>query len=412
MVEKNGVFESLKILYRSWSGRMVSFFVLFVLNPLKDSDYVAYRLLALPLIPAFLHAVYLALKYFFWPGQSSQLYVLVLLYILLYLPNTADWFFWFITSYSYTLGFILLLYWIALIQHIRNQDKSSKFSLFLGIILPILITGCCELSLLGYWVAVLVFVSTMQKKSAQNRVFVISSITGILSSIVWLLAPGSQVRSDTFIELYQAENHSLTFTFVETLKSLVKWLSEWCIKSPFLFLVILLCSALKENKTNSPSKAINQIVLGASIIALFFAAYFWATGIMFTPLRLANYGFMAFCLIVIPGFIRLIYPWFKRFANHKKWITRISVFLLFVFIGFRSNFKNMIIDTSNSFKHRNEMRKRFEILKSNQGKDIKLPLVKYPLRTTFFADIDSSSSHWYNRSLAEFYGVKSVLPED
>lgn len=412
MVEKNGVFESLKILYRSWSGRMVSFFVLFALNPLKDSDYVAYRILALPLIPAFIHAVYMALKYVFWPEQSSRLYMLMLLFILLYLPNTADWFFWFITSYSYTLGFVLLMYWIVLMHQFIIESKNTTFYSFLVIILPVLITGCCELSLFGYLVGIVVFISISPKNFISNRVFIASSITGILSAMIWLLAPGSQVRSETFIELYQAENHSVTFTFIETSKSLFKWCVEWCVKSPLIFLLILLCSEIKASKSENPAKAIYQIGLGVGTIALLFAAYFWATGISFSPLRLANYGFMAFCLIILPGFVRLVYPWFKRYTNQKKWLTPLSVFLLFVFIGFRSNFKHMIIDSINSFNHKKEMSERFGILKANQGKDVKIPLVKHPLRTTFFADIDSSSNHWYNRSLAEYYGVKSIVPEN
>jgi len=77
-------------------------------------------------------------------------------------------------------------------------------------------------------------------------------------------------------------------------------------------------------------------------------------------------------------------------------------------LAIRSNLRWALQDLTHASAYKSEIETRVQLLTQSKNQVAILPSIKHPLRTTFFADIDSLPSHWYNKGLAWYYGVEEV----
>lgn len=404
---ENGLWESLKQLYNGWTGRMTSFFLLFILDPLADKSFLCYQLLSSAIIVLFFYSVLKASQSVFIFNTSSNLLSFSLTaYIIYFLPDTADFFYWFITSYSYTLGLIFWLGWLVMYSNYAKKKWAQPFL----VLLPIFITGACELSLILFCILAGFIIFESWQKRKINAWVLFGIIVGAVSGLIWITAPGNAVRSESFEKIYEIQTHSLAFATLAAAKKTLFIYFDWLVKKPTIPILLLLAiiafkqKILPFNKLHTTIK----LLIGITFMPILLLVYYWSTGIYFVPLRLINYGFVVFCLFSIPSAVLLIQPYIKKYVAYQKVIVYSSLIVLFVMLAIRSNLRWAVQDLTHASAYKSEIETRVQLLTQSKNQVAILPSIKHPLRTTFFADIDSLPSHWYNKGLAWYYGVEEV----
>jgi hypothetical protein len=130
-------------------------------------------------------------------------------------------------------------------------------------------------------------------------------------------------------------------------------------------------------------------------------------GVDFLPLRIVNYAFIAFSILYIPALFIYYKPYFSPRWQQPK-VKLAIVVVTFVFIGLRSNLRYAVTDLANIKTYKQEVVLRYITLEENKGKDVEFSPLTYKPNTILHVDIDAMAGHWYNRSLAKYYGVKSI----
>lgn len=408
---ENGFWKSMEQLYLSWTGRMISFLNLFLLDPLTDRSYFYYQFLSFLIIPLFYISVLkLTQSELIFNTKSGFLSILLTAYIIYFLHDTADFFYWFIASYSYTIGLIYLLIWLI----IHYQYQSKKWAIPFLLLLPILTTGTCELALILFGIASCYIILTSWQSKTVNYWTIGGIVLGVMASIIWISAPGNAVRNQAYESIYGIETHSISFAIAASFKKMALVYFDWFIKKPSVPITLLLATIIYKQgfKPKANANLIIKLLIGLLYLPLLLLFYYWATGIEFVALRILNYGFVVFCLFAIPSAAWLIQPYFKRINAYHKPIMYASIFGLILMLSIRSNLRWAVQDLIHAKAYQTEINSRIQLLEENKNQSVALPSIKHPLRTTFFAEIDSLPSHWYNKGLAWYYGVNEVKKLD
>lgn len=410
-VSENGIWESLLQLYRTWTGRMTSFLILFLLDPLTDRSFLLYQCLGIIIIVLFfITALKLTQSKYVFNSNNWWSSLSLTAFIIYFLPDMADFFYWFITAYSYTLGLIFLFIWMIL----HSNFKSLWWNKLFLLILPVFINGACELTILLFAIlSFFVLIESGQKKEI-NYWILGSIIIGWLSAYFWISAPGNNARSQVYESIYNIQTHSFSFAISAAFQKTGSVYFDWLVKKPVIpFIALLAVMIFRDSSLQiEKRKAMIKMLIGISIMPLLLLIYFWSTGINFVPLRLINFGFVAFCLFTIPTVATLIQPILKRNINLQKPLVYASLIGLIVLLGLRSNLRWAVQDLIHANAYQTEIKARIQLLEENKNQSVALPSIKHPLRTTFFADIDSLPTHWYNKGLAWYYGVNEVKKLD
>lgn len=225
------------------------------------------------------------------------------------------------------------------------------------------------------------------------------------------LAPGNFARSGDISYLFtEAQKHSLAFAVPATLGKFWSILSTQFLFGLFAMpVVLLLCIAMPKYKPATSLQIIAKWALlpALLIIPLLLFPYYWSTGLAFIPLRIINYCFVGFSLLFIPAAFIVCKPLVAEWLEYG--ILRYTlVGLILMGFAFRSNIRYAVADLKRIETYKTQMEGRYSELKRGKGKDLVFRPLRYKPQTILHADLDADTGHWYNRSLAAYYGVGSV----
>jgi hypothetical protein len=411
-IQNDGFWATLKWSYFNWSGRFFAFLLVILLNPLSDSTFLFYQLLSFLLILVFSHAVYLFLHRFLaYIGLEhgfSRVILAIIAFFVLFMPNTAEFYYWFGSAYSYTFGFIAFFYWLAL--HFSNNQ--GRLTAVTYTFLPIIIIGTSEFSLMLFCIFLLLTsLYKLFKKSGFSTVYKITLLISFLSVFLFFLSPGNISRQG-YVSAYISENtHSLSFTLHQiTLKTLDLFSLNFRFSIFIIPFMVFLFGISPKFKPKPETILWTKISfpLAFLLVPLLLFPYYWSLGIEFIPLRIINICFMTFSLL----FILSSYIWLQKLDIQlfkQKYILAVCATFLMLGLVLRSNLRTLYNDFSTLNLHQKEMQERFHLLQSNKGADelILKPLL-YPPKTIFHADINEDANHWYNRGLAAYYEIGKI----
>jgi hypothetical protein len=321
------------------------------------------------------------------------------------MPNTAEFFYWFGSAYSYTLGFIALFYWL----NIHLKKEQNKLNAFLYSFLPIIIIGTSEFSLILMSVLLLItYLYKTIKKILFSISFKVCLLTSFLAVLIFFIAPGNVTRQSYIIN---ENTHNLSYTLTQIATKTLDIFSLSFRFSIFIIpFVFFLFSLTPKFKPNNDSLLFAKISLPLSflLIPVLLFPYYWSLGIEFIPLRIINICFLTFCLL----FILSSFIWLQKFDIQlfkQRYILTVCAVFLILGLALRSNLRTLYNDFSTLNLYQKEMKERIHLLQSNKGGDeLMLKPLSYPPKTIFHADINEDSNHWYNRGLAAYYEIGKI----
>ena len=391
--------------YTHLSGRYTAIAITALLNPLSSHSFWLYRVFVVVIFIGFNHSAFLFLK----EGakrlgivRAKLVAVIMLLYWWLLMPNTAELVYWYSSSYSYTIGLIGLLYWGYFLM---KENKP------MACILPVVIAGTCELAaILMLVVTAVLFVYHIARKIKLPKYYYAVLFTVVIFSMVGLLSPGNFHRSEGLaapVEDYAI--HKLNLAIGTVVKSFDIAVDFFLLNLFTVVIVIILAIATPGYyPSESNKKAAKYMLFGSlGVIPLILFPYYWVFEMDFIPLRIINYAFIAFSILYIPALLIYYKPYFSSrwYKNNMKYAV---VFISLVYVGFRSNLRYAVTDLVNINTYKQQVDNRYKVLAENKGDIVFDGLAYYP-NTILHMDLDTAATHWYNRSLAKYYGVKSVV---
>ncbi len=391
--------------YTHLSGRYTAIAITGLLNPLSSHSFWLYRVFVFAIFIGFNHSAFL----FFKEGakrlgivQAKLVAGIMLLYWWLLMPNTAELVYWYSSSYSYTIGLIGMFYWGYFLM------KENKL---MACILPVFIAGTCELAaILMLVVVVTLFVYHITRKIKLPKYYYAVLTSVVIFSMVGLLSPGNFHRSEGLAApVEDFAMHKLNLAIGTVVKSFDIAVDFFLLNLFTVVIVIILAIATPGYRPSQQVKTGAKYMLFGSlgVIPLILFPYYWVFEMDFIPLRIINYAFIAFSILYIPALLIYYKPYFgsRWYKNKMKYAV---VFTSLVYVGFRSNLRYAVTDLVNMSTYKQQVDNRYKVLADNKGNIVFDGFTYYP-NTILHMDLDTSATHWYNRSLAKYYGVKSVV---
>ncbi|UPT69116.1 MAG: DUF6056 family protein [Sphingobacteriales bacterium JAD_PAG50586_3] len=324
------------------------------------------------------------------------------------MPNVCELIYWYSSAYSYTIGLIGLLYW----GYLLLRESNNTLDKWLICLLPVIIAGTCELAV---FIMLIVFATIglyhIINKIKPPRFYYFVLIIGLSASALALLAPGNFHRNKGIADLFSgAQIHNISFAFEATMNKSLEVVVDFFLLNLFtLFIVLILAIVIPGYQPSQSVKKLAKHMLFGSlgIVPVLLFPYYWSTGLEFIPLRIINYAFIAFSILYIPALFIYYKPYFgKRW--HQPKVKLAVVVATFVFIGLRSNLRYAITDLVNINTYVAEVNNRYTTLEMSGGEEVEFSPLTYKPNIILHADIDAEAGHWYNRSLAKYYGVKRI----
>jgi hypothetical protein len=398
--------------YTHLSGRYTAIAVTKLFNPLYSHGFLLYRLFVVLIFIGFNHSAYLFLKQgakrIGIAENTSLIAVIMLLYWWLLMPNVCELIYWYSSAYSYTIGLIGLLYW----GYLLLKEDNTKRDKWLMCLLPVIIAGTCEAA--GF-ILLVIFLTGLAyhlvKKIQPPRYYYAMLCAGLLASAISLFSPGNIHRHQGVADLFtDARIYDFGFAIAASIVKSTDIIIEFFLLNLFtLFIVFVLAIATPNYKPSQGVTKLAKYMLFGSlgIVPLLLFPYYWSMGVDFLPLRIVNYAFVAFSILYIPALFIYYKPYFSPRWQQPK-VKLAIVVVTFVFIGLRSNLRYAVTDLANIKTYKQEVVLRYKTLEENKGKDVEFSTLSYKPNTILHVDIDAMPGHWYNRSLAKYYGVKSI----
>ena len=165
LVQKMGFWGAIKETYLHWGGRFISYFIVFLMNPLNFGEQWGPAILNTIQLSLFLCIPFLITKISHkkW-NLSNEIIIsfsLITGFILCYLPSNVELLYWFTGSWVYLPGLVFMLYWYVLIE----KENKSKINKILIVLLPFIIAGTNEINILIMaWLILLVFIKQIMTK--------------------------------------------------------------------------------------------------------------------------------------------------------------------------------------------------------------------------------------------------------
>lgn len=409
LLQKFGAFKATWHYYFNWSGRYFTHLIAFLLNPLQLGERIGGTFSALIgigflVLDAFL--VSRIIKSTFRINQGFQsIFIVFLIAFFCYLPFPNETVFWYTGMIAYMPGITGCLYWQLLHQK-ASQNKPERILWF---ILPVFAGGSGELSLcLMGWLLVLNFDFT-----SLNRKYAIACGLFVIAAGIELLSPGSAERVRYFAETAMNPTKNIEFAATNSVKWFWHYLRDWTRSTPILF-ITLICAAFLKSDSNFRASAKEYFLwlLGLTVpIAMFFIFHF-GTGMTQAPGRLIN---IVYLFLQVYLFISLFYivQLFRNFKLENGIRMVWMAVLLFIFqASYSSRWRGAVSDFSVLNAYAKLMHERFTqtnlFRKDNSAASLILKPIEPVPFTSFFSELSSDSTHWYNEGYAFYHTVKSV----
>jgi hypothetical protein len=345
------------------------------------------------------------------------------------MPSTAEGIYWMSSSLNYFLSLISLLFYFSLIIKVWNEGKSDIATTIFLFLLPVIIIGSNEISMLitDELLFLFIIVQLIRKKKIQ-KVIILSAAVAMISSIIEISTPGNFYKMNSF-PLHSNLLFSLQSSFFAFLK-----ISGVFVKDPaFIIGSMIFISFLPTlYKNEKIQKFINFspfVVFPVSIIILIslYSVVTFSTGIN-PALRIHNaVGF----IFIFTWFYNLIVLHHYFLIRKKIEMIEIPTFLvkllgIGVFILIVSDFdkepgkdispKRNIFHAGydlfyNARTYNSQLCKREKLICESVAKNIKyleVPVITKIPATIHFVDITEKTDNWINISAAKYFGLDSI----
>lgn len=336
--------------------------------------------------------------------KEIKLMLLLFIYsmIFLFVPQPGSTIFWKSGSANYLWSSVLILCMTLIYKkhydnnNIKDNIKNSFFIFLLG-----LIVGCCnENSGCALILAEILFIIIYKYKYKKIPKWAITGLIGtIIGYIFLIIAPGNYIRASI---MYPKKNYSLESMFKEFL--LLTKLSYYYLNTAIILTIISLVIIYK--KKESLKKLIDKYCI--QIIFLIFTLTSIYSLIM-SPAYPERCWFFAFVYLLIIIGINLNY-----FDYKKEYINKIVIiFISIITLNAISEYGQAYDNIDESYNELKEQLVSIENQINNGQKDITVHAIyNHTGKYNAFTDngyLTNDADSWFNRWMAEYYNVDSIV---
>jgi hypothetical protein len=416
-----GFFENQLFWYLNWSGRYTAFSLASLIHPLQYGKIGSYGYYAIATILLITFSSFYVVNSFFKNlNKQSKIWIFTsFLFLLTYcLPSTFEFYYWFPSTVSYSLGLILIMWSTFLL--ISKDLKQSKLSLVLLILLICFIPGTSELITLLFfsnYIIILFFNYLNTQKVARYHFIIIGVLLVFLS--VSFFAPGNSIRAMSSIDSGMVKT-KLVDTFLYSIIYGIGKIKFWILSSPFiLFLVFSAClkGHLDRRITNLINNWLKFSLWSAAHICVFFILIIMVvmnSGII-VPERVLNVLYLYFILFSMITFLLFIeLSNLPRLHFVFEYKTLLTIFLLFYTIISPNRISRAILDirSGTAKQYNQEVLALYSYCEQNQGKELVIPTFKNRPNTIFSNDLNIDANHWENRHFSSYFKLRSIRVDE
>jgi hypothetical protein len=414
LLQRFGPFEAVYHYYLNWSGRFVSHFLAFCLNPLQLGERIGPAITGLTGICMLWFTAFQVSKViqrvYYVSLNSWSMGVILGAFWLCYLPYPSEIIYWFTGMIAYQPGLAMIAFWSVL--HFK-KDK-SKFLQIIYFVLPFLIGGTNEVNV---FIMSFVLALLFPIENPKSKQFWIAIGIFMLSASLELLAPGSRYRMEYFTETAGNPVANLSFAIQHSFSAMWFIIRDWSRSTPLFLVAFIIGIGIKIH----PELKIHPIkllfaFLGILIVPLMYFPFFYGTGMTSPPGRLHDVVFLFFTTWTI-GITPIVLNKLKIEIPKPILIQGIFSLILIWQASYSSRFRGAISDVKILPQFRNELNERADKTTLHKRtiphKQLVLnPITKIPY-TMFFGDLTNDPKHWYNEGYARYHKIyKVVILED
>lgn len=406
-IKNDGLPNSLVIMYKGWSGRIFSMTLWYA--ALINVEMI-------PLVSIFLSLIFsitccLVAKFLPLNGLSKkEPYLIWLILIITFWismwPFLSHCVYWVTGGIVYIVPLFLGLLWskFLLDLKIKNVPLNPLLLFLFSIIVGM---GQEQISFSLGFIALFILLKDWKHLSRDKRkVFFILVFGVFLGSLFTLAAPGNFNRGAKGLSFNpEAVVNNSFFVILRVIESFWKKASICLISGIFQVLIF------RRLYKNSPKNLENKLSLsnwiffwvGASIssmIPFFFVPSLMATRNFFFPVFFLSVMSLGIPYYFVEKLNELPNQFFKKALPI---LIGISFFGIFTFLISKEYLLSSSLKVA--------LNKRDLILRNpkNRGNKIILDKINQKLpKTIFYSEISDDPSHWHNKSIATFYGLKSI----
>ncbi|MEZ5173346.1 MAG: DUF6056 family protein [Bacteroidia bacterium] len=413
LLQKHGLWGAMKHYYLNWSGRVSSYFLVFLLNPLKWGESTG---------PAFTNILSLIMLVFssWWlahvyrkitqsTGNNIPVFSVILCFLLMYIPRPVELIFWFTASMAYLSGVFFISAWLYLYFNSIN----TVFRKIIYVALPFIIGAGSEINVLLF--ACILFI-LLRRDNFKNKLILASISAFAAGSALELFSPGSRVRMNYFSGVEGNQTGDSLFALNESLKAAWHYLRDWSRSTPLIMLAILLPALSGVKKIEGfTSLSLLRFLAGLMLLPALLFPFYYGTGMAIPPDRLLNIVFICFSVWVFLVFARLGSVLYRNLK-----INQTLLFILFVAVvwqaSYQSRLRTALFDIKKLNQFKKEINNRAAITQNaalnNPADTLHLKPIKAIPYTIFYSDLKPEPGHWFNEGYANYHGLKAVVCEE
>lgn len=421
--------------YTTWSGEYICMFLQAM--PIGLGDYRLYFLSSWLIMSIFVFAVYYAGKVFFidyLKTSTSNGFIaasIVLLYMITFIPEIYDAFYWYTSVVSYTLSFaVKLLLITGIFKCLFISEKSCKIKSAILIIFAFLSAGFeCSFSQTSFFMVITAFLMVSFYTKKKNKLAIMLWIATTVGWGVAMLAPGNMVR--------QNNNYGGTTGIVSAIwESLHRGMDgisdnlDMVLILVTLLVLPIIYKVVKESKCEFRLPGLLSLY-SIAIYASSYAPWVFSRGVEAPNPYGGDSGYIRnvfWMTFVLLWFVNITYwtGWLiKVFSiksvdrgSEKKTKTKIAYYgiLLFLVLFWSLKLEHIMEYTSprllwhiangNAATYYSAMEEREEILLRNSNELIVVPKIEMPIPTRGAGDISCDETHWVNEGVKAYYRLK------
>lgn len=407
--------------YTSWNGRYFSN-ILVLRGPLvlgMGQGLWLYRAVAIVLILFTWYAAFHFLRVLLPKLPRGSAATGSLAFVLLYLhtmPDASEGFYWYTGAVTYQFANVLSLFLAAnWVQRLRKPTDPSPAWYALQCLLIIAIAGSNEVHMaflvLGH--AALVLWNWREARQWHRSAIVLFSMA-VLCGIVVAVAPGNNTREALF-PLRHDVWRTLSYAVAQTGRFALVWIAVLVL--PSLFFLAFLRKGIACGVIPPFKRPLNRwvvLVLPFTCVFVSMVVTYWPTGLLgqHRTVNMALFYFM-------PTWFFALAVWDQEIFRKRKWVFdqvrpvyfRWACVLLcttFIWKG-RDGLVTDDLISGRMARYDEGMQWRYRMLAFTTGSSevIELPAVELP-HSLIFQPLDTSATHWMNRSYAGYFGVRGV----
>ena len=417
-----GFFEAQLKWYKYWTGKFFSTLVL-SLNPLLFRSMVGYDLMLLVINMMTPVLIFKFLSEFVGDSLSTiqRVFVSSAVYFLFLftMPSLSQGFYWLTGSVVYHLPILLIIVFSIQYRSVTVSNNTGRNKIFIacGFLTLIAITGCSEIAMVLIYTMFLSFLFLKLKAVGKLQYFdFIFLLALIIGSSAVMLAPGNELRSDSF-----PLRHDILHSVISTGSELIKISFNWIFLTPLIPVTVLVVPILYNSQKQSERlpafMKLNPVYFVLSllfVVSLCLFAAIWSTGLMpfkrtLNPVSIvfsASFIFISYVIYSKMNFDK------ARLNDTLMKFSYIPVFVILLYVGLmknnvRSSFADLLTGTTSVYDR--NMKLRYDKIKQSQLEIIEVTGITNIPRTFYFTDITEDKDFELNKWYAQYFKKKAIV---